>query len=141
MCEEYCLAILTSKYQEIGCSLSFNSLAKICEDLRTKESSGDVLWFNIAVNQTATQSFADPPIITQKPSAQASPPLHSTPETLSVCGRDIIAALANECDSRRTKKSCSMQPHLSGWTLNFNRQTHRDATEMYEKEIESVDLR
>jgi hypothetical protein len=35
---------------------------------------------------------ADPPIITQTPSVQASPLLHSPPETLSVRGRDIIAA-------------------------------------------------
>ncbi len=34
----------------------------------------------------------DPPIITQKPVVQASPLLHSPPETLSVRGRDIIAA-------------------------------------------------
>ncbi len=34
----------------------------------------------------------DPPIITQKPGVQASPLLHSPPETLSVRGRDIIAA-------------------------------------------------
>ncbi len=34
----------------------------------------------------------DPPIITQKPGVQASPLLHSPPVTLSVRGRDIIAA-------------------------------------------------
>ncbi len=34
----------------------------------------------------------DPPLITQKPGVQASPLLHSPPETLSVHGRDIIAA-------------------------------------------------
>ncbi len=34
----------------------------------------------------------DPPIITQKPGVQASPLLHLLPETLSVPGRDIIAA-------------------------------------------------
>ncbi len=34
----------------------------------------------------------DHPIITQKPGVQASPLLHSPPETLRVRGRDIIAA-------------------------------------------------
>ena len=76
--------------------MSFTSLAKSVMGLRIKKSSGDVLWFKIAVNQTATQSFADPPIITQKPSIQASPLLHSASETLSVRGRDIIKALSND---------------------------------------------
>ena len=43
MYDENCLAISPSKYQEIGCSLSFNSPAKSAMGLRTKESSGDVL--------------------------------------------------------------------------------------------------
>ncbi len=34
----------------------------------------------------------DPPIITQNPGVQASPLLHSPPETLSVRGLDIISA-------------------------------------------------
>ncbi len=40
----------------------------------------------------------DPPIITQKPGVQASPLLHSPPETLSVRWRDIIAAFI-QCPS------------------------------------------
>ena len=90
------LAISQRKYQEIGCSFSFNSLAKSAIGLKPNESSGDDKWFKIAVNQTPTQSFADPPIITRKPRVQASPILHSPTETLSVRGRDIIAALSTD---------------------------------------------
>ena len=76
-CTMKIVAISPSKYQEIGCSLSFDSFAKSAMGLRTKERSCDVLYFKIAVTQRVTQSFANPPIITQNPSVQASPLLHS----------------------------------------------------------------
>ena len=52
MCDEYCLAISPSKYQEIGCGSSYNSLAKSAMGLRTKGSSGNVLRFKIANRQS-----------------------------------------------------------------------------------------
>ena len=50
MCDEYCLAISPSKYQESGSS--YNSLAKSAMGLRTKRSSGNVLRFKIANRQS-----------------------------------------------------------------------------------------
>ena len=43
MYDENRLAISASKYQETGCSSSFDSLAKSAMGLKTKERSGDVL--------------------------------------------------------------------------------------------------
>ena len=48
------------------------------------------------VRTKSTQSFADPPIIRQKPSVRARPLLRSPPETGSVRRWDIIAALSND---------------------------------------------
>ncbi len=54
----------------------------------------------------------DPPIIMQKPGVQASPLLHSPTETLSVRGRDIIAAFIQWPSSfEALKKNCSKQTH------------------------------
>ncbi len=46
---------------------------------------------SLSINRRCSLSTV-PPIITQKPGVQASPLLHSPPETLSVRGRDIISA-------------------------------------------------
>ena len=51
-----CQAMSSGKYQEIGCSLSFDLLAKYAMGLSALAT------FKISVNQTATQSFPDPPI-------------------------------------------------------------------------------
>ncbi len=74
----------------------------------------------------------DPPIITQKPRVQASPLLHSPPETLSVRGRDIIAAFI------QWPSSIESQPHWSQWTLGFNREVHWRYGNV-EKQIESAE--
>ena len=124
-------AISPGKYQEIGCSLSFDSLAKYAMGLTV------LVTFNISVNQTPTQSFADPPI-SRNP---ASRPAHSpfTPRDAQCPWEGHNRSIIKTVDFWRTKNSCSMQPHWSQWTLSFNRQMHCDATGMYEKEIESVD--
>ena len=46
MYDEKCQAISPSKYQEIGCSASFDLHAKSAMGLRTEKSSGDFLFQN-----------------------------------------------------------------------------------------------
>ncbi len=53
---------------------------------------------------------------------QPTPPF--IPETLSVRGRDIIAALSNDRLVSKHWKNCLKQPHWSQWTLGFNRVMH-----------------
>ncbi len=82
----------------------------------------------------------DPPIITQKPRVQASPLLHSPPETLSIRGRDIIAAFIQWPSSIEELKKTVKSSPIEVNRLGFNREMHCDATGMYEKEIESAEL-
>ncbi len=119
------LAILPSKYQEIGCSsLSFDYTCKI-------RDGTELEYLQLSRWSLSTH----PPIITQKPGVQASSLLHSPPEKLSVRGRDITAAFIQWPSSfEALKKTVQISP------IDFNREMHRDTTGMYEKQIESADL-
>ncbi len=127
MYDENWLAIWPSKYQEIDCSsLSLTTLAKSAMGLSSNSFSVSDFYSTKSLSIKRRCSLStDPPIITQKPRVQASPLLHSPPETLSVRGRDIIAAFIQWPSSiEELKKNCSNQPHWSQWTLGFNREVH-----------------
>ena len=86
-----CLAILPSKYQEIGCSLSFEKrqTAKSAMELRAPTTFYSSISLSIKRQLSLTPNITE----AQRP---GPPTLHSPPETLSVRGRDLIAALAND---------------------------------------------
>ena len=85
-----CLAISPGKYQEIGCSLSFDSLAKYAMGLKA------LVTFNISVNQTATQSFADPPISRNPASRPAHSPFTPRDAQCPWEGHRLITAISKD---------------------------------------------
>ncbi len=140
MYDENWLAISPSKYQEIGCSsLSFDYTSAMGLSSNSFSVSDFYSTKSLSIKRRCSLS-TDPPIITQDARSPGQPTPPFIPETLSVRGRDIIAALSNDhLVSKHWKKLFKAAP-LKSMDAGLQQSNALYATGMNEKEIESADL-